>query len=814
MAHDRVLRPSLLLYLVSLFLSTSITALGQLPNSQDSETIQLNLADKEDLDLQALIVLASKEAKIPIFFDEKDIAEKNSRIIIRGPANVSKQQLMMLLKSSLNIKGLAIVPDRVEGWWQVIPFEKAPQFAPQGEAKDFAKGDIFTEMFQLNSVSTTVARQYVEKYATRSSSGQVTNIDEIAGEGILIVTDYVENMLKIEQLVARIDAKPRDVLTEFYTVKNMTSDELKTQLEGLLNARRAAQDQATNLQPAVPPETAQLNGPPTSAQPNGSLQITADERTNRLLLTGSKEQIERAQQLIERIDVSLGLRLAVYTFDNVAASRIDELMRSTLDAKTLERVYQSKLNQDRNQLIVAAPEEIHERIETLKREMDIKSGGPSGQNRVRFYKLKNVKVREVLETLQAVEKSTSGQNAFSSSAGQRGLDVLPDRYVPGPNRFSNDPYQGLYPQQQRGLPPVPPAVRPTEAELQSAAMTASGTGTSTSTGRIDDPPSLLFPDPLQTTFSRSVLPGSARLTVDENTNTLIVVADPSVQALYAELIEKLDQRRPQVLIEAKVVAINANDDFSIGIEVSGGDRTSLSRLFAFTSYGLSTVTPATGSLALIPGRGFNGTLVDPDAADAVLRALASHRRSRIVSSPRILVNDNATGELSSVAEFPFTSVNASNTVSTTSFAGFAQAGTVIKVTPHISENEHLQLEFGITVNDFIGEGTAGVPPPRQTDEVNSEVTIPDGHTVIVGGLKRRRRSNTNDGIPFIENVPLLRWVDGTETQNSGQELIFVFLRPIILRDDKFKDLRFLSEHDGREACIPSDLPQSEPVLIK
>jgi len=326
--------------------------------------------------------------------------------------------------------------------------------------------------------------------------------------------------------------------------------------------------------------------------------------------------------------------------------------------------------------------------------------------------------------------------------------------------------------------------------------------------------SMELPDSLQSTFSKSVLPGSARLTVDENTNTLIVVADPSVQTLYAELIEKLDQRRPQVLIEAKVVAISANDDFNIGIEISGGDRTGLDRLFAFTSYGLSTVDPLTGSLALIPGRGFNGTLIDPDAADVVLRALATHRRSRVVSSPRILVNDNASGELSSVAEFPFTSVNASNTVSTTSFAGFAEAGTTIKVTPHISENEHLQLEFAITVNDFIGEGSAGVPPPRQTDEVTSEVTIPDGHTVIVGGLRRRRRSRSNEGIPFIENIPLLRWIDGSESGSSDQEYVFVFLRPIILRDDKFKDLRFLSDHERKEACIPDDLPQSAPVLIR
>jgi general secretion pathway protein D len=206
--------------------------------------------------------------------------------------------------------------------------------------------------------------------------------------------------------------------------------------------------------------------------------------------------------------------------------------------------------------------------------------------------------------------------------------------------------------------------------------------------------------------------------------------------------------------------------------------------------------------------------VDAETADMVIRALASHRRARVISSPRVLVNDNATGELISVTEFPFTSVNASNTVSTTSFAGFAEAGTTIQVTPHIAEGDHLQLEFNVSVNDFTGEGAAGVPPPRQTDEVTSEVTIPDGHTVIVGGLRRTRRSSTYSGLPIIEGIPVLRLIGGRDVRTSENEMLFVFLKPIILRDDKFKDLKTISEQDRQEACIPADLPQSSPLLFR
>ncbi|MEZ6048700.1 MAG: secretin N-terminal domain-containing protein [Planctomycetaceae bacterium] len=130
----------------------------------------------------------------------------------------------------------------------------------------------------------------------------------------------------------------------------------------------------------------------------------------------------------------------------------------------------------------------------------------------------------------------------------------------------------------------------------------------------------------------TILPGSARVSVDPNTNSIIVIAERSVQQVYEELIKALDQKRPQVMIEAKVVVLDTSDNFSLGIEISGGDRVGLRKLIQFTSYGLSTVDPATGALALIPGRGFNWTLVDPDSADAVLKALATHRRAKILSA--------------------------------------------------------------------------------------------------------------------------------------------------------------------------------------
>ncbi len=216
----------------------------------------------------------------------------------------------------------------------------------------------------------------------------------------------------------------------------------------------------------------------------------------------------------------------------------------------------------------------------------------------------------------------------------------------------------------------------------------------------------------------------------------------------------------------------------------------------------------------LPGLGFNGALVNPQVADVVIRALATHNRARVIAAPRILVNDNATGVLTSVEEEPFTSVNASIPVATTSFAGFAQAGTTITVTPHVSDEDYLRLDFRITLNSFVGEGGEGVPPPRKTNEVESSVTVPDGHTIIVGGLNQTRMTRDLQTVPFVERIPLLRHVSALRTHHTQRVSLFVFLRPVILRDDKFKDLKYYSERDSGRACIQGDFPTSQPVLIK
>jgi general secretion pathway protein D len=153
-------------------------------------------------------------------------------------------------------------------------------------------------------------------------------------------------------------------------------------------------------------------------------------------------------------------------------------------------------------------------------------------------------------------------------------------------------------------------------------------------------------------------------------------------------------------------------------------------------------------------------------------------------------------------------------VSTTSLGGSQQAGTIITVTPHINEDNHLQLEFDVEFSTFSGSGVSGLPPPRQIDRVGSTVTIPDGKTVVVGGLKRSGEVNNFRGLPWAEHIPVLRELTSRTDRNNTTTSFFLFIRPVVLRDSRFADLRFLSDKEAGNYCLPGDYPVSEPELIR
>ncbi|HUY31649.1 MAG TPA: secretin N-terminal domain-containing protein [Pirellulales bacterium] len=747
-------------------------------------TVRLNFP--AEVEVKVLVDYVSQRLAVKILYDEQ-IA--NKKVSIKGPGEIPVSSLLGLLESALKMKGMALEDAEVEGWKRIVTTAKLPLIArnekdAQAAIDKYGAATAVTQAFLLKHADPTQVDTVIKPFLTQPGANSVA----IKDPSVLIVTDYAANVLKIAKLVRLMDEPKPDVVFELVAVKNVEASAFSQQLSALLTARAKARGNTA--------------GTSTAAE------VAFDARTNMLMVIGTREQVAEVLDLVESFDVPLGLSTHVYELRFASAQRLERLVKDLIDPIDAKRLFRSSVDEDGNLLIVSTTDAIHARIAAIQRRLDAPSA--KGRSFVRFYKLKNVNAADVLETIRAMDGKSDPQAANA----------------PGANGAANKTGGGP----AAGAGPTAPAggMGGMAGGMGGMAggMGGMGGGMGGMAGGMgggQNAPNQAGPRAAQganpgrgarqgaaRAQSLSVETSDARVTADTNTNSIIVMAEPAVQDVYAELIVSLDRRRPQVLIEAKVVTIDTSDSFTVGIELSPQHK----GLLAFTSQGLSTVDPVSGALSLLPGVGFNGALVDPNAADIVLRSLASHSRAKVLSAPRILVNDNATGVLTSVSEVPFTSVNASQTVATTSFAGFAKAGTTITVTPHIGEGDHVQLEYTVTLNSFTGAGANGVPPPRQTDEVDSKVVVPDGHTIIVGGLNRQNDSKSINGPVHMENIPVLKYLFTNRSKSKQSTSMFVFLRPIILRDDKFHDLKFLSTSDEGHAEMPGDLPRSEPILMK
>lgn len=527
--------------------------------------------------------------------------------------------------------------------------------------------------------------------------------------------------------------------------------------------------------------------------------IYSSDASGVVVVADQASVIEQIEELLVQIegggrDVDIRVVPLKHAVARDLAEQVTLVMEAKMSASGMAQTDSVRVRADprTNQLVVSGPREAMAEVVKLVGQLD----GPvnAAQAPIRRYKLTNTKAREVLQTLRAVAGLGAGASdpgaglgggggidagvGTSSSRGNRGDrdDDEDGGGFRGQSNENDDPRFGFTP---RG--------RSSETDL------------------------------LETGLSIGTLNGKKlTLAADVNTNSIIVVADAATHTIFEDLIQLLDERRPQVQIEATLVSLNTTDDYSLGVEFGIRDAFESGRLISFSSFGISGITPLVPTLAPAVGAGLTAGLLDSGFADVILQAFKEDGRSRVLSAPTLLVNDNERAVLRSILEEPTTTVTQGEVSDQVSFQGFVEAGTRIAVTPSISEGGYLQLEYLVEVNSFLTpsvDSAAGIPPPRQTDSIGSRVTIPDGHTVVAGGLSRRDFSDIETKVPILGDIPLIGELFKSTNKSDTEITLFVFLKPTILRDDDFADLRALSDPKLREAGLAGNEPWDGPELI-
>ncbi|MBN1805550.1 MAG: hypothetical protein JW837_09880 [Sedimentisphaerales bacterium] len=289
----------------------------------------------------------------------------------------------------------------------------------------------------------------------------------------------------------------------------------------------------------------------------------------------------------------------------------------------------------------------------------------------------------------------------------------------------------------------------------------------------------------------------------KGTSHIIVTDTESKVTMISDLLEKIDQITPQILVEARIYDITSRDKLDLGVQWSAGRRTNYSSTTGLAlsdditvskggadTYTKSTTNPfMTGVFDAVTAKtaatsdGFLrfGWLSPNINIDAQLSAIEEITEAKLLANPRILVLDNENALFDIVTEHPYVERTVSGgTVTET--VKFKPVGIKLTVTPHVTRDGMLRLHIMPEFNVFVERVTLSSTdvPVVDTRKVDTIALVKDGQTVVLGGMRKKDVSKEKNKIPLLGDLPLIGGLFRFEGEDTAVTELIVFITPWII----------------------------------
>jgi general secretion pathway protein D len=494
--------------------------------------------------------------------------------------------------------------------------------------------------------------------------------------------------------------------------------------------------------------------------------IIPDLRENVYIVTGSREQVEQAMQMINLLDRPamrgrfVGMQQVTYWNPVDMAAKLNEIMAQesipvTKDPTT-KGVQINVLEQRGLLIFFAAEKEWLERIKFWIRTLDTPLA--SEEKQFFFYFPQNC---------LAVELGDSLDNIIGVSQTSKKAKKESSRKSSGTSKMSAS----------RTGDAAQKAVKTPDEKVASTKTSEPGDGSENF---------------IQDVFA----------TVDEGKNALIIYATQQKYKVVETLLKRLDIMPIQVLLEATIAEITLKDDLKYGLEWF------LNSTRYLNSVG-GTITGNMGTLGKLGlgGNIFNYSYISEGLLyQTLINALAQNNLIKILSSPRVTVRDGKTASLVVGKEVPIVTNENTSQVITGGNSGIIRAiqyrktGVSIEVTPMVQAKNVVTLEINQEVSEAQTNTTSDINSPMILNRtINTEVVASDGQTVLLGGLIQEKNSNTINKIPLLGDIPYLGYMFKTTSDSQERTELVLMITPRIIRNtqqiDEMRDAIFGDFHN-------------------
>jgi type IV pilus assembly protein PilQ len=281
----------------------------------------------------------------------------------------------------------------------------------------------------------------------------------------------------------------------------------------------------------------------------------------------------------------------------------------------------------------------------------------------------------------------------------------------------------------------------------------------------------------------SKLPGTSIIS-DARTNKVIVVDNEIRIKNMESLLAKLDAPEKQVMIEARIVEATSTFTRDLGVQWGIHYRDGSASIAGInqmdTGFGgiLTQIAPTSGFQDFAtPGGSMGlsfGKLTNNIQLDMRLSAAATAGLVKIISTPKVVTLNNKAAKISQGQSIPYQTTSAEGTKTQ-----FVDATLSLEVTPHITADGNIGMKITAS-NNSAAAAPAGVAPAINKKEATTELQVMNGETTVIGGIYVDSDTETNSGVPYLMDIPLLGWMFKSNSKSKVKTELLIFITPRVV----------------------------------
>lgn len=482
---------------------------------------------------------------------------------------------------------------------------------------------------------------------------------------------------------------------------------------------------------------------------------------NMLIINDFESKVIDCLVILSRLDVSplAGIKVRLVRIEKAPLFVLHEELGQILQAlrvnkRDFEGVSVVPLERVNSLLLVSGNRQLLDSAETWIRELDVVPMG--GRDTIYIYNVRNSVASELaglvnslIEEKTSAPKSSTKKTATVKSAAK---------------------------------PPPPPGTSTKPGTTTSAAASTVKTGATSSALQFAGAPVLL---------------------ADDTRNIILIRALPDDYSRLTKLMERLDNLPRQVLIEVLVAEVKLTGMWSMGIEWAIKNHATGKYTDNYTNAPNSSIggfiSNFEGGSALSIPQGFTYSLVSNNLnVFGLLNALATDTDFSVLASPQVMVLNNETATVNVGDQVPIAtseSISDDTSVNEVRTVQYKDTGVILSVTPRINHNGIILLDIEQEVSEASG---TGIETTISNRKIKTKLAVKDGQAILMGGMIKKTDNATENGIPYLKDVPVLGWFFKHKTKTVIKTELLVMITPYVVASEDVLDqyIRSFKEQVG------------------